>query len=140
MIPTVWRDLEYSNQPRLLDCWHCQPRENSWRWYLESWTHFPVGAYSYIFLKDGQCIACHFDDYVLLWTGGGKDDVDKSPDMRGIANFVYQFLYPNDPTCWKFGVDKYRITNKRRQKEEEGLINTTSNPNPNTTAFVHTFY
>jgi len=58
-------------------------------------------------LKDGHRIARHLADYVLLWTGGGGDDVAKSPHMRRIANSVYRFLCPNDPTCRNFGMDQY---------------------------------
>lgn len=55
-------------------------------------------------LKEGHRIARHLADYVLLWTGGGGDDVAKSPHMRRIANSVYRFLCPGDPTCRSFGV------------------------------------
>jgi dolichyl-diphosphooligosaccharide--protein glycosyltransferase len=57
-------------------------------------------------LKEGHRIARHLADYVLIWTGGGGDDVAKSPHMRRIANSVYRFLCPNDPTCRNFGVDR----------------------------------
>jgi len=57
-------------------------------------------------LKDGHRIARHLADYILIWTGGGGDDVAKSPHMRRIANSVYRFLCPNDPTCRAFGVDQ----------------------------------
>ena len=58
-------------------------------------------------LKEGHRIARHLADYVLLWTGGGGDDVAKSPHMRRIANSVYRFLCPRDPTCRSFGVDQH---------------------------------
>jgi len=57
-------------------------------------------------LKDGHRIARHLADYVLVWAGGGGDDVAKSPHMRRIANSVYRFLCPNDPTCRNFGMDR----------------------------------
>lgn len=41
-------------------------------------------------LKDGHRIARHLADYVLLWTGGGGDDVAKSPHLARIANSVYR--------------------------------------------------
>lgn len=58
-------------------------------------------------LKEGHRIARHLADYVLVWTGGGGDDLAKSPHMRRIANSVYRFLCPRDPTCRMFGVDQY---------------------------------
>jgi dolichyl-diphosphooligosaccharide---protein glycosyltransferase len=54
--------------------------------------------------KEGHRIARHLADYVLLWTGGGGDDLAKSPHMRRIANSVYRDLCPGDPTCQSFGV------------------------------------
>eukprot|EP00549_Striatella_unipunctata_P000549 CAMPEP_0118674620 /NCGR_PEP_ID=MMETSP0800-20121206/990_1 /TAXON_ID=210618 ORGANISM="Striatella unipunctata, Strain CCMP2910" /NCGR_SAMPLE_ID=MMETSP0800 /ASSEMBLY_ACC=CAM_ASM_000638 /LENGTH=988 /DNA_ID=CAMNT_0006569837 /DNA_START=48 /DNA_END=3014 /DNA_ORIENTATION=- len=53
--------------------------------------------------KDGHRIARHLADYVLLWTGGGGDDLAKSPHMARIANSVYRFMCPGDPTCRNFG-------------------------------------
>ena len=55
-------------------------------------------------LKDGHRIARHLADYVLLWTGGGGDDLAKSPHLARIANSVYRTLCPGDPTCSKFGM------------------------------------
>lgn len=85
-------------------------------------------------LKEGHRIARHLADYVLLWTGGGGDDVAKSPHLARIANSVYRhmvsvvccflfhliFLFaplsilskidlfpsqcPGDPTCSSFGM------------------------------------
>lgn len=78
-------------------------------------------------LKDGHRIARHLADYVLLWTGGGGDDLAKSPHLARIANSVYRHMVscsclahfkfialsirvtncssiqcPGDPTCSKF--------------------------------------
>jgi dolichyl-diphosphooligosaccharide--protein glycosyltransferase len=55
-------------------------------------------------LKEGHRIARHMADYVLLWTGGGGDDLAKSPHLARIANSVYRHLCPGDPTCSKFGM------------------------------------
>jgi len=57
-------------------------------------------------LKEGHRIARHLADYVLIWAGGGGDDLAKSPHMRRIANSVYRFLCPGDPTCRDFGVTR----------------------------------
>jgi len=53
--------------------------------------------------KEGHRIARHLADYVLLWTGGGGDDLAKSPHLARIANSVYRDMCPNDPTCRSFG-------------------------------------
>ena len=55
-------------------------------------------------LKEGHRIARHLADYVLLWTGGGGDDLAKSPHLARIANSVYRDMCPNDPTCSRFSV------------------------------------
>ena len=53
--------------------------------------------------KEGHRIARHLADYVLVWAGGGGDDIAKSPHLRRIANSVYRDLCPGDPTCSDFG-------------------------------------
>ena len=53
--------------------------------------------------KDGHRIARHLADYVLVWAGGGGDDLAKSPHLARIANSVYRDHCPNDPTCRSFG-------------------------------------
>ncbi len=55
-------------------------------------------------LKEGHRIARHMADYVLLWTGGGGDDLAKSPHLARIANSVYRTLCPGDPTCGRFSI------------------------------------
>ena len=40
-------------------------------------------------VRDAHKIARHLADYVLLWTGGGGDDLAKSPHMARIGNSVY---------------------------------------------------
>jgi len=45
----------------------------------------------------------HLADYVLIWTGGGGDDLAKSPHMARIGNSVFDDICPGDPTCRKFG-------------------------------------
>lgn len=42
-------------------------------------------------------------DYVLVWAGGGGDDLAKSPHMARIGNSVYRDICPGDPTCSQFG-------------------------------------
>jgi len=55
--------------------------------------------------KRAYNIVRHLADYVLLWTGGGGDDLAKSPHMARIANSVYHDVCPGDPTCSQFGFD-----------------------------------
>ena len=48
-------------------------------------------------------VARHLADYVLVWAGGGGDDLAKSPHMARIGNSVYHDICPGDPTCSQFG-------------------------------------
>mmetsp|Transcript_3454 Transcript_3454/g.6448 ORF Transcript_3454/g.6448 Transcript_3454/m.6448 type:complete len:922 (+) Transcript_3454:71-2836(+) len=58
--------------------------------------------------KEAHRVARHLADYVLIWAGGGGDDLAKSPHMARIANSVYRDVCPGDPTCRQFGfTDKY---------------------------------
>ena len=54
-------------------------------------------------LDEGWEIARHLADYVLIWGGGGGDDLAKSPHLARIANSVYRDHCPDDPTCRRFG-------------------------------------
>jgi dolichyl-diphosphooligosaccharide---protein glycosyltransferase len=54
-------------------------------------------------IEEGHEIARHLADYVLVWAGGGGDDVAKSPHLARIANSVYREHCPDDPTCSEFG-------------------------------------
>ena len=49
--------------------------------------------------KESHRIIRHLADYVLIWAGGGGDDLAKSPHMARIANSVYSDICPGDPTC-----------------------------------------
>jgi dolichyl-diphosphooligosaccharide---protein glycosyltransferase len=53
--------------------------------------------------KDGHRIARHLADYVLIWAGGGGDDLAKSPHLIRIANSVYRGMC-KEPTCRTFGM------------------------------------
>lgn len=56
-------------------------------------------------VKEAHKIVRHLADYVLIWTGGGGDDLAKSPHMARISNSVYNFICPDDPTCSQFGFE-----------------------------------
>ncbi len=45
-------------------------------------------------------------DYVLVWAGGGGDDLAKSPHMARIGNSIYSDMCPGDPTCRQFGFNR----------------------------------
>jgi len=54
-------------------------------------------------IDEGHEIAKHLADYLLVWAGGGGDDVAKSPHLARIATSVYRHHCPDDPTCSDFG-------------------------------------
>lgn len=45
----------------------------------------------------------HLADYVLIWTGGGGDDLAKMPHIARIANSVYSSVCNGDPLCSQLG-------------------------------------
>jgi len=52
--------------------------------------------------KRAHRIARHLADYVLVWAGGGGDDLAKSPHMARIGNSVFHDIC-SEPTCSEFG-------------------------------------
>jgi dolichyl-diphosphooligosaccharide--protein glycosyltransferase len=60
--------------------------------------------------KEAHRMVRHLADYVLVWTGGGGDDLAKSPHMARISNSVFEGICPNDPTCRNFGFKDNRMT------------------------------
>ena len=70
-----------------------------------TWNHEHIALLGKILTspeKEGHRIARHLADYILLWTGGGGDDLAKSPHLARIANSVYRDMCPGDPTCSRF--------------------------------------
>ena len=67
-------------------------------------------------LKEGHRIARHLADYLLLWTGGGGDDLAKSPHLARIANSVYRHMCPGDPTCSSFGMLAQGVPSPKMQE------------------------
>merc|ERR1711871_10235 len=61
-------------------------------------------------VKQAHRIIRHIADYVLIWTGGGGDDLAKSPHMARIGNSVYHDICPGDPTCSKYGFQDQKGT------------------------------
>jgi dolichyl-diphosphooligosaccharide--protein glycosyltransferase len=48
-------------------------------------------------------LAKHLADYVLVWAGGGSDDLAKSPHMARISSSVFDICGRHDPLCKSFG-------------------------------------
>ena len=70
-----------------------------------TWNHEHIALLGRILTgpeKEAHRIARHLADYVLVWAGGGGDDLAKSPHLRRIANSVYRGLC-REPTCRDFG-------------------------------------
>jgi dolichyl-diphosphooligosaccharide---protein glycosyltransferase len=69
-----------------------------------TWNHEHIALLGRILTgpeKDAHRIARHLADYVLVWAGGGGDDLAKSPHLKRIANSVYRGLC-SEPTCRDF--------------------------------------
>ena len=67
--------------------------------------------------EEGYQIARHLADYILIWGGGGGDDLAKSPHLARIANSVYRDHCPGDVTCRAFGfVVSYTVAIPIRSK------------------------
>jgi dolichyl-diphosphooligosaccharide--protein glycosyltransferase len=56
--------------------------------------------------KEAHQLVRHLADYVLVWAGGGGDDLAKSPHLARIGNSVYDDICPGDPTCAHYGRDR----------------------------------
>jgi len=71
-----------------------------------TWNHEHIALLGKVLttdLQEGYEIARHLGDYALVWSGGGGDDLAKSPHLARIANSVYRDHCPDDPTCRAFG-------------------------------------
>ena len=71
-----------------------------------TWNHEHIALLGRILTgpeKDAHRIARHLADYVLVWAGGGGDDLAKSPHLKRIANSVYRGIC-TEPTCRSFSM------------------------------------
>jgi dolichyl-diphosphooligosaccharide--protein glycosyltransferase len=71
-----------------------------------TWNHEHIATLGYCLtspVKRAHELIRHLADYVLIWSGGGGDDLAKSPHMARIGNSVYRDICPKDPLCSKFG-------------------------------------
>ena len=80
-----------------------------------TWNHEHIATLGKILSApedEAHKIARHLADYILVWAGGGGDDLAKSPHMARIGNSVFLDICPDDPTCSKFGF--YQAGSPRR--------------------------
>jgi dolichyl-diphosphooligosaccharide--protein glycosyltransferase len=72
-----------------------------------TWNHEHIATLARCLVSnenEGHKIIRHLADYILVWTGGGGDDLAKSIHLARIGNSVYKDICPNDPICSKFGM------------------------------------
>lgn len=67
--------------------------------------------------KEAHRMVRHLADYVLVWTGGGGDDLAKAPHMARIGNSVYHDICPGDPTCREYGFIDNQMTPTKMMAE-----------------------
>jgi Uncharacterized membrane protein, required for N-linked glycosylation len=80
-----------------------------------TWNHEHIALLARIFtgpVEEGYKIARHLADYILVWAGGGGDDLAKSPHLARIANSVFRNMC-SDPVCSKFTF----IQNRRGERK-----------------------
>ncbi len=80
-----------------------------------TWNHEHIALIGKILTTneaEGHAIARHLADYVLIYAGGGSDDLAKSPYIARIANSVYRSVCPGDVTCrnFRFMVRAYNMS------------------------------
>ena len=69
----------------------------------------------------------HLADYVLVWAGGGGDDLAKMPHVARIASSVYAGICDGDPMCRQFMFDPRSKTPPHKQVQESLLFNLVMN-------------
>jgi len=75
-----------------------------------TWNHEHIATLGRILTapeEEAHKLARHLADYVLVWAGGGGDDLAKSPHLARIGNSVYPG-HCSDPTCSMFGFNHDR--------------------------------
>ena len=71
-----------------------------------TWNHEHIATLGRILTApedEAHAYARHLADYVLVWAGGGGDDLAKSPHLARIGNSVFHGHCGSDPTCSNFG-------------------------------------
>ena len=74
-------------------------------------------------VPEAHSLIRHLADYVLVWAGGGGDDLAKSPHMARIGNSVYHDICPNDPLCAHFGFKGPQFENPTPMMRKSLLYN-----------------
>ena len=75
-----------------------------------TWNHEHIATLGRIMTsteEEAHSLARHLADYILVWAGGGGDDLAKSPHLARIGNSVYPG-HCSDPTCSQFGFHQDR--------------------------------
>jgi dolichyl-diphosphooligosaccharide--protein glycosyltransferase len=71
-----------------------------------TWNHEHIATLGYMLTnpeKNAHAYIRHMADYVLVWAGGGGDDMAKSPHLARIANSVFpSHCGDHDPKCNHF--------------------------------------
>jgi dolichyl-diphosphooligosaccharide--protein glycosyltransferase len=72
-----------------------------------TWNHEHIATLGFMLTnpeKKAHQYIRHMADYVLVWAGGGGDDMAKSPHLARIANSVFpDHCGDHDPKCHNFG-------------------------------------
>jgi len=84
-----------------------------------TWNHEHIATLGRILTapqEEAHSYARHLADYVLVWAGGGGDDLAKSPHLARIGNSVFHGHCGNDPTCSNFGFYRDRSPTPMMEK------------------------
>eukprot|EP00121_Abeoforma_whisleri_P012910 Awhi_evm1s11917 len=71
-----------------------------------TWNHEHIATLARCLIsaeKDAHRMIRHLADYVLVWAGGGGDDLAKMPHIARIGTSVYPFMCPGDKNCRNLG-------------------------------------
>jgi len=109
-----------------------------------TWNHEHIATLGRILTapqEEAHSYARHLADYVLVWAGGGGDDLAKSPHLARIGNSVFHGHCGNDPTCSNFGF--YRDRSPTPMMKESLLYKLVLNGQPgvavNSSYFEHAY-
>eukprot|EP00924_Labyrinthula_sp_SR-Ha-C_P014658 snap_masked-scaffold_74-processed-gene-0.40-mRNA-1 protein AED:0.02 eAED:0.02 QI:0/0/0/1/1/1/2/0/819 len=90
-----------------------------------TWNHEHIATIGKILaspVDKAHDMVIHLADYILVWCGGGGDDLAKSPHIARIANSVYRDVCgEEDPLCRNFGF-KNRDRNAPTDMMEKSLV------------------
>jgi len=78
-----------------------------------TWNHEHIGLLGMCLVspvEKAHSLIRHLADYVLVWAGGGGDDLAKSIHMARISNSVFLDICPGDAQCSFFGFNGNKPT------------------------------